>query len=412
MRVLFFSHYFPPEGNAPASRTYENCKAWVRDGHDVTVVTCAPNSPEGVVYEGYENRLRQREEIDGIEVIRVWTYVAANKGTLRRILNFVSYMISAVVVAIFLRRPDIVIATSPQFFCGWAGLIVSKLRRLPFILEIRDLWPETISAIGAMRNARLLRFLELLEKWMYAGATRIVTVGDGYKEKLIEKGVPEEGISVVTNGADLEFFTPRPTRVELKEQYGLDSRFVCASIGTLGLCSGLEIVPLAARILQDKGRDDLIFLLVGDGAVRGDIEALVAEHKLNNVVLTGRQPKALMPDFISIADVCLSHLQRKDLFRTVLPSKIFEAMAMARPVILGVEGFAADLLRRADAGICIEPDNAKELAAAVERLADNREESERFGRAGYDHVVKHFNRTTLAADYLEILRTEIESCAS
>ncbi len=409
MRILFFSHYFPPEGNAPASRTYENCKAWVRDGHDVTVVTCVPNSPDGVVYEGYRNRLRQREVVDGIEVVRVWTYVAANKGTLLRILNFVSYMFSAALFAMFMRRPDIVIATSPQFFCGWAGLIVSKLRRLPFILEIRDLWPESIYAVGAMRNAPLLRFLELLEKWMYAGASRIVTVGDGYKQKLLEKGVPEAEISVVTNGADLEFFTPRPPNVELRKQFGLESKFVCASVGTLGMGSGLKVVPLAAKILREKGRDDLMFLLVGDGAVRTDIEALVAEHRLKNVVLTGRQPKKLMPDFIATADVCLSHLQRNDLFKTVLPSKIFEAMAMSRPMILGVEGFAADLLRRAEAGICIEPDNPEALAAAVERLADNRGEGEAFGRAGYAYVVKHFNRATLADDYLEILEQTVKN---
>ncbi len=408
MRILFFSHYFPPEGNAPASRTYENCKAWVRDGHDVTVVTCVPNSPDGVVYEGYRNRLRQREVVDGIEVVRVWTYVAANKGTMLRILNFVSYMFSAAFFAMFMRRPDIVIGTSPQFFCGWAGLIVSKLRRLPFILEIRDLWPESIYAVGAMRNAPLLRFLELVEKWMYAGATRIVTVGDGYKQKLLEKGVPEAEISVVTNGADLEFFTPRPPSVELRNQFGLESKFVCASVGTLGMGSGLKVVPLAAKILREKGRDDLMFLLVGDGAVRTDIEALVAEHHLKNVVLTGRQPKKLMPDFIATADVCLSHLQRNDLFKTVLPSKIFEAMAMSRPMILGVEGFAADLLRRAEAGICIEPDNPEALAAAVERLADNRDEVEAFGRAGYAYVVKHFNRATLANDYLEILKQTVE----
>ncbi len=408
MRILFFSHYFPPEGNAPASRTYENCKAWVQDGHDVTVVTCVPNCPDGVIYEGFRNRLRQREVVDGIEVVRVWTYVAANKGTLLRILNFVSYMFSAAFFAMFMRRPDIVIATSPQFFCGWAGLIVSKLRRIPFILEIRDLWPESIYAVGAMRNAPLLRFLELLEKWMYAGATRIVTVGDGYKQKLQEKGVPEAEISVVTNGADLEFFTPRPPSVELRNRFGLESKFVCASVGTLGMGSGLKVVPLAAKILRDKGRDDLMFLLVGDGAVRTDIEALVAEHGLKNVVLTGRQPKKLMPDFIATADVCLSHLQRNELFKTVLPSKIFEAMAMSRPMILGVEGFAADLLRRAEAGICIEPDNPEALGAAVERLADNRDEVEAFGRAGYAYVVKHFNRATLANDYLEILKQTVE----
>ena len=266
MRILFFSHYFPPEGNAPASRTYENCKRWVRDGHEVTVVTCVPNCPDGVVYEGYNNRIRpQHEVIDGIRVVRVWTYIAAHKGTVRRIMNFVSYMCSAILVSCFLCRPSIIIASSPQFFCAWAGLIAGKLRRVPRILEIRDLWPDTIVAIGAMKNSFLLRFLELLEKWMYRGATHIVTVGDGYKSKLLEKGVCENDISVITNGVDLDFFHSKPHGNNAKQLWGLEGKFVCAYVGTLGLCSGLEVVPRAARILKEKGRDDIVFLLVGDG---------------------------------------------------------------------------------------------------------------------------------------------------
>ena len=194
MRILFFSHYFPPEGNAPASRTHENCKRWVRKGHKVIVITCAPNVPDGVVYEGYRNKLYQRENVEGIGVIRVWTYIAANKGTTRRIMNYVSYMLSAVFFALFLKRPSVVIATSPQFFCGWAGVIVSRLRRVPFILEIRDIWPESIVAVGAFRSKRLLRILEWLELKMYAAAHHIITVGKGYKRKLIEKGVQERSV--------------------------------------------------------------------------------------------------------------------------------------------------------------------------------------------------------------------------
>ena len=157
MRILFLTHYFPPEGNAPASRTFENCKRWVQQGHSVTVVTCAPNVPNGVVYTGYRNRLYQREVLDGVEVLRVWTYIAPNRGTVRRIINYISYMFSATLCSLFLKKPDIIIATSPQFFCGWAGVIASRLKRVPFILEIRDLWPDSIVAVGAMRNKPLLR---------------------------------------------------------------------------------------------------------------------------------------------------------------------------------------------------------------------------------------------------------------
>ena len=210
MHILFFSHYFPPEGNAPACRTYENARQWVKSGHKVTVITCAPNVPNGIVYEGYKNRLIQRETIDGIKVKRVWTYIAANEGTIRRIINYLSYMLSAVFFSLFVKGADVIISTSPQFFCGWAGIIAGKIKRLPVILEIRDIWPESIAAVGAMRNKKLLKVLEWLEIKMYSAADYIVTVGEGYKHKLLERDVPEKKVSVIMNGIDPQIFYPRP----------------------------------------------------------------------------------------------------------------------------------------------------------------------------------------------------------
>ncbi|MDZ4689439.1 MAG: glycosyltransferase, partial [Planctomycetaceae bacterium] len=173
MHILFLTHYFPPEVNAPASRTFEHCARWVKAGHQVTVVTCAPNCPTGVVFDGYRNAWRSEEEQAGIRVIRVWSYLAANKGFFSRIVNFVSYMLTAVWCAIRLRKVDVVVATSPQFFCGWAGVLCHWLRRWPFVLEIRDIWPESIIAVGAMRRSWAMRFLEWLELRMYAAADYI-----------------------------------------------------------------------------------------------------------------------------------------------------------------------------------------------------------------------------------------------
>ena len=403
MRILFFSHYFPPEVNAPASRTLENCKRWVRAGHEVTVVTCAPNCPDGVVYEGYKNRLRQSETIDGIHVVRVWSYVAANKGTLRRIVNFLSYLCSAIVFSLFMKRPDLIIATSPQFFCGWAGLIASRLKRVPWILEIRDLWPDSIVAVGALQGSRLLTILKYLEKRMYAAATHIVTVGDGYKRELIAKGVPQEKLSVVTNGADLELFRPQLPDRELKDSLGLKGKFVCAYIGTLGLGSGLDVVLRAAEILKKRNNAPVAFLMVGDGAIREELQRAATSRGLDNVVFTGRQEKRLMPRFFSLADVCLVHLIKRDLFKTVLPSKIFEAAAMRKSIILGVEGSAAELVNKAGAGICIEPENAEQLVSAVERLQRDALLRKALSTSGYNYVVEHFDRDRLAMDYLQVL---------
>jgi glycosyltransferase involved in cell wall biosynthesis len=403
MRVLFLTHYFHPEGNAPGTRVYELCRRWVAMGHDVTVITGVPNVPNGVAYDGYENKCFQKERVDGIETIRVWTYLAANKGTTRRILNYLSLMLTATIAALFVRKPDLVIATSPQFFCGWAGVWVARLRRIPFILEVRDLWPESIVAVGAMRAGRWLRFLEWLEKRMYAAATRIVTVGAGYREQLIDRGVAAERIDIVPNGVDRGLFSDRGGGAALRDRYGLGGAFVCSYIGTIGMGSGLEVVLRAARLLRDEGRDDIAFALVGDGAVREALEQKAKREGLEQIVFTGRQDKRTMPDFLSMADACLVHLVRRDLFRSVLPSKIFEAAAMKKPIILGVEGSAAQVVREADAGICIEPENEAELVEAVKRLAHEPDLAGRLGQAGFESIAVVYDYDRLAEKYAEVI---------
>lgn len=409
MKILFFSHYFPPEGNAPASRTYENCKRWVRDGHDVTVITCAPNVPDGVVYDGYTNHLwPKREEVDGIQVLRVWTYIAANKGTVRRILNYVSYMVSAIFAALlFVTRPNVVIATSPQFFCGWAGLIYSALRFCPFVLEIRDIWPESIQAVGAMQKGFIVRVLEWMEHRMYKSADHIVTVGEGYRQRLLEKSVAGEKISVIMNGVDRNLFSPQEKDAVLAEEYDLRGKFVVSYIGTIGMACALDVVIRAAAMLLERGRDDVRFMLVGAGAVREELEAEAQAKNLYNVTFTGRKDKHSMPAFLSITDACLVHLKKTDLFTSVMPSKIFEAGGMARPIIMGVEGNAADIVRDAGMGVFMEPESEEDLVEAVLQLADDPELAKRLGDSGHDYIVKHFDRDALASSYMDVLRNVV-----
>jgi len=402
--ILYFTHYFPPEGNAPASRVHALCRHWLRSGQPVRVVTCAPNVPDGKVYDGYRNALWHAERVDGIDTVRVWTYLAPNKGTTRRILNYFSYLVSASAAGLLMRRPGVVIATSPQFFCGWAGAIVSWLRGLPFILEIRDIWPASIVSVGAMRSARLLRLLEWLEVRLYAAATHIVTVGEGYRDELRRKGVPAEKITVIANGVDQDIFQPRSADPDLRARWGLNGQFICAYVGTIGMASGLDVVLRAACELTARGRSDLHFLIVGDGAVRADLEGEAVRLGLRNVTFTGRLDKALIPPLLASIDAGLVHLKKRDLFTTVMPSKIFETAAMAKPIILGVEGHAADLVRRAGCGICIEPENATQLIAALEQLANAPALSADLGRAGRDYFVRCFDRGALAAEYLELIR--------
>jgi len=410
-KILFLTHYFPPESNAPASRVHEMAKLWVQEGYDVTVITCAPNCPNGIVYDTYKNKLVQREVIDGINVIRVWTFLAANKGTVRRIMNYMSYMLSAVLAGLFVKKPDVLIATSPQFFCGWAGVFLKSIKRVPFILEIRDIWPESIVAVGAIKNQHIVRILERLEKWMYSSATHIVTVGKGYMEQLVKKGVDPKRIAIISNGVDIETFSPRSKDASLRKQYGINGEFVCAYVGTLGMASGLNVVIEAARILKNKGLTRLKFMLIGDGAMREKLQKKVNELKLNNIVFTGRLAKEVMPRCLASVDCCLVHLRKTALFKSVLPSKIFEAAAMERPIILGVEGHAADLVSEANAGICIEPENARELSDAMMALANDRGLAHSYGSDGGEYIKTHFDRKVLARRYLEHIHLILAHCS-
>lgn len=403
MDILFFTHYFPPEVNAPASRTYANCRRWAQAGDRVTVVTGFPNCPDGVIYPGYKNRPYRREMVDGIEVIRVWTLIAPNRGTLLRSLNYLTYSLSALVASLFLSRSDVIIATSPQLFCGLVGLVAGRLKGVPAILEIRDIWPESIIAVEAVNNRWIVGFLSLLEKKMYQWALHIVTVGEGYRAKLLEKGVEDRKISVVSNGVDLELFYPRPPDRELQGRLGIGGRMVCGYLGTIGLACGLETVIEAGRILRDRGRNDIVFLLVGSGAVRQELEDQAGRLGLDNIIFTGQITKDEVPAYLSICDAVLVHLKKVPLFTTVLPSKIFEAAGMAKPIICGVAGFAARLVSEADAGICVEPGNAEEVVAALLRLAADPEERRQMGERGYQNLALPYDRDRLAEKYLRIL---------
>ena len=403
MRILFFTHYFPPEANAPANRVYELCKRWVKNGDEVHVITGVPNVPTGRIYEGYKNRLVQTEIMDGIQTTRVWTYIAANKGTIRRIFNYVSYMFSASLAGLSVQKPDIVIATSPQFFCGWAGVFTSRARRVPFILEVRDLWPDSISAVGALRNGLLLRILQWLEGKMYSAAQKIVTVGEGYEEELIRKDVQAGKISVLPNGVDREMFYPRYAEEKVREECGLNHEFVCSYVGTICMASGLEVVLRTAKLLKDKRRDDIKFLLVGAGAIADELQQEARRQNLDNIVFLGRRDRRLIPGLLSVSDACLIHLKKARIFETVLPSKIFEAAAMAKPIICGVQGHAADLVRRSNAGICIEPENAEQLCSAVVALAEDSALCHTLGQAGHEYVMQHHDRDVIAKDYQDVI---------
>lgn len=400
MRILFLSHYFPPEVNAPASRTFDHCREWVRAGHDVTVLTCVPNHPHGRIFAGYCNRLYQTEVRDGIRIVRLLTYATANEGTLRRTANYVLYMLMAVAAAPFLHRPEVVVSTSPQFFNGLGGFFVSRMRRAPWVLEIRDLWPESILVVGAVKNHRVISALESLEAFAYRKADAIVSVTESFLAPIEARGGRGK-VSVIRNGVDLNLFQRRGYDHELATELGLNGRFVAAYVGTHGMAHGLDVVLDAADKLRD--RSDIVFLLIGDGAEKQKLLTRREAMGLTNVVMLEQLPKERMPALWSICAASLVLLRRADLFNQVIPSKIFESMAMAKPVILGVRGESLRIITEAGAGIGIEPENADELAAAVRRLADDPAIYARLATTGPDYVAANFDRRDLAARFLSLL---------
>lgn len=394
MRILFLSHYFPPEVNAPATRTYEHCKEWVNLGHEVTVLSCVPHHPMGKVYPGYRNRLYQVEEKDGIRAVKVLTFVTANEGFFKRTLNYTFYMLMAIVVAPFLGKYDLVISTSPQFFNGMAGYFVSRLKSAPWILEIRDLWPESIISVGAIRNRRLIATLEWLEEFAYRKADFVVPVTNAFRRHILERGGREDRIKVIRNGVDLELFQPMARDEALAREWGLEDKFIAAYVGTHGLAHGLDTILDAAEILRD--REDILFLTIGEGAEYARLKNEVEGRGLANVRMLGQQPKELMPKFWSISDCSLVLLRNLELFTTVIPSKIFESMAMKKPIVLGVKGEVREIIEEAGCGICMEPENSQMLAEIVARMADNPLDTIRLGEKGEDYVKTYFDRRALA----------------
>jgi glycosyltransferase involved in cell wall biosynthesis len=328
--------------------------------------------------------------------------VTANEGFLKRTFNYVFYMFMAIAIAPFLPKADIVISTSPQFFNGLAGYFVSRLKRCPWVLEIRDLWPESIVAVGALTNKKAIKVLESIERFVYRKADHVVPVTQPFARHIEQVSGRTSGVTVIPNGVNFSLFSHRERDADYAREVGVEGKFVASYVGTHGMAHGLDTLLEAAALLSD--REDIVFLMAGDGAERERLQAAIASRGLANVKMLGQLPKAEMPKLWSCSDVSLVLLRKQALFTTVIPSKIFESMAMKKPIVLGVEGEAARIITEGGSGICIEPENAAELAEAVRSLVDDAERYAALADAGCDYVAKHFDRTNLAAEYESVLR--------
>jgi len=407
MKILYVSQYFPPEMGAPAGRVAELSRLWAEDGHEVTVLTGFPNHPTGAVPRQYRRklrRLRMYENYHGVNVVRTWLLPFPNRRPYERMLNYSSFCLSSATTGLFLHRPELVIATSPQLLVGLSGWWLARCNGVPFVLEVRDLWPESLTAVGmGSHNSLLHRLLAKIAGFLYRSCDRLVVVSPAFKEYLIEHWqVPEDKIFVVENGVETNLFSRLTPNLAIRRELSAEEKFVVSYVGTMGAAHGLETLLEAAALLRERA-PKVLFVLVGEGAEKARIMSLARSRGLTNVRFVGQQPREKIPAYITASDACLVLLKKTELFKTVLPTKMLEFMSCARPVILGVDGHARQVMEQADAGIFITPEDPAALAEAVVRLAADPLLRESLGRNGRQHVLRYFSRQHTARIYLEVL---------
>ena len=392
---------------APAARAAELSRHWARMGHDVTVLTGFPNHPTGVVPEDWRSRLHgmhYAETVNGVRVVRTWLWPLPNRKAHERVRNYASFCISAALSGLALPKPEVVIATSPQLLVALSGWWLAFWKRVSFIFEVRDLWPESLAAVGAGSEGTLLhRTLGAIAGFLYRRADHIVVVTPAFKDHLMRYwNVPAAKISVVENGVETDLFRLDPAAMEVRKQLKLEDRFLICYIGTMGNAHGLETLIAAAEELQ-TALPRAMFLLIGEGAEKERIVELAAGRGLSNIWFLSQQPRERIPAYVSAGDLCLVMLKKTELFKTVIPTKLLEYMACERPVIVAVDGQARQIVEEAGAGVFVEPENSKALVKAIVNLAKDPEHRREMGANGRQYIVNKLSREKTAQDYITVL---------
>ncbi len=402
LKIVLISHYFVPEIGAPSARLYEMAREWVRSGHTVSVVTCFPNHPTGIIDEKYKGMHFLEEEIDGIRVLRNFVYATPNKGFFRKTLSHVSFMISSVVLSLRkTKRADVVIVSSPTFFSVISAWFFSRINKIPFIFEVRDLWPAIFVDLNVITNKWVIKFLELIEMYLYQSSVHIVVVTQSFKKNLVSRGIRPEKLSVITNGADVNFFSTCQDHKCVKEKYQLNGKFVVLYIGAHGISQGLSTIIEAA----DKVRDikDIHFLFVGEGADKESLINNAQSRNLQNVTFIDGVSKDQIPYFYHGSDVCLVPLRNVPLFKEFIPSKMFEIMASSKPIIASVNGESADILQSSGAAFVTPPEDVLAVSQAILCLSKDAKLCKKMGENGRKFVEEHYCRSRLAQEYIDVM---------
>lgn len=402
LKVLYISQAFPPEVGAAAVRAYEMAKELVRLNNDVTVITGFPRYHMRDIPKQYKGKLFYKETMDGIDVIR--TYVADDdkSSTLKRLSNYFSFMFSSITRGIFLSRYDVVLATSPPLFSAVSGYILSKFHRARFIFEVRDLWVDFAQALDQLHNKALVQLSRRVEIFLYKKADKIITVTNGYKDYISRHySIPLDKLEVVTNGVDTEEYKPFEDNEGLREKYGVKDKFVILFAGNIGLAQGLDVVVDAADRLRDNG--NIVFMLVGEGAEKARLKDKAQRLGLHNIIFEDVQPRDMIIGYHNMADASLVCLKKFELFNITLPSKIFDTLAVGKPILIGVDGEGRNIVENAYAGLFFRPDSADDLKDKILQLYDSKELCAQLGENARECAVTRYERKILASKLNDII---------
>lgn len=402
MRILFITQWFHPE---PFLKGLPFAKELVRLGHEVQVLTGFPNYPGGRLYAPYRIRLLQREEIEGVHVVRVPLYPSHDKSGSRRFFNYMSFAICAAVIGPWVvKRADVAYVYHPPATVQFSAAAIRLFRRIPLVYDIQDLWPDSLAASGMFTNRFGLWCVDRVCRILYRLAKKIVVLSPGYKDELIKRGVPQDKLEVIYNWCDDSNAAPVKKDPALASQLGLAGHFNVMFAGNLGKGQALGSVLAAAEIVQAK-YPDVRFVFVGDGVEAEGLKQKAQSLRLSNVLFLGRRPVSQIGGIMNLADVLLVHLKNNDLYAKTIPSKTQAYMAAGKPILIGVKGDAADLVLRAKAGFECEPENPESIAGQIERLrAMPKEELEKMGENGKAFYMQELDRRIGAKRFEEIFR--------
>lgn len=402
MKILFLTQYCPPEVGAPQNRIFEFARQLKKFGHEVTILTAMPNYPKGEIFDGYKGKFTLKEDIEGIKIVRTWIYATKKTGFLPRILNYMSFTVSSVLFGSpLIGKQDAVITESPPLFLGYSGYLISKFKKAKFVFNISDLWPESAIKLGVLHNKTLIRMSTWLEEFCYRKAHLITGQTMGIVDNITGREFDKNKVHLITNGVDCELFKPENRSEEVRKEFNIQGKFTLCYAGIHGLAQGLEIIIEAARELKEY--KDISFVFIGEGPEKQKLITMKNKYNLDNVQFFPMQPKSRMPEIVASMDAAIVPLKKLDLFKGALPSKMFENLASGVPIILSVQGEAENLIKRAQAGICVEPENHVELREAVLKLYNDRQLCEKLGKNGREFVQKNYSRYNITKKFEGLL---------